>query len=187
MTPRYEATITNETNWVRSSYLYGVLFASGAAAVVGVVLAAMSVVTIVNPQSGMSGWERVFVGVPTVLDEGLDLAEEYLTGQRQLPRYCTDDLAEDDPDYEWCERIRDELAQPLIPEEADEAVGLIRDETLRQIRHGSIGRLVVGVVVSLAAVLVFRRHARLSVLYADRGPAPEPTAITASTPPPPPV
>lgn len=175
MAQSYEASIEHESTWARSVYVYGVLLGSGIAAVAGLVLSALAVVTLINPQSGMSGWERVLVGVPTVLDEGLDIAEEYFAEQRGgMPDYCTADMTEDDPDFMWCEDIREELASPIVPEEADQAIALVRDETLRQIRHGSIGRLVIGIVVFVAGALIFMRHKKLVALYG--GPADEPPA-----------
>lgn len=170
MADGYEVSTANESTWVRSLYVYFVLLISGVAGVGGLVLAALSVVTLVNPQSGMSGWDRVLVGVPTVLDEGLAIAEDYLSEQRgELPDFCTPDLTEDDPDYFWCEDIRQELSEPVVPEEADAAIALVRDETLRQIRQGAIGRLVVGLVVAVVGAAVFLRHKRLAALYAKPG------------------
>lgn len=193
MAQRYEASIEHESTWARSVYLYGVLLGSGIAAVAGIVVAAFAVVTLVNPQSGMSGWERVLVGVPTVLDEGLDIAEEYLATQRgELPDFCTDDLAEDDFDYMFCEELRASLESPIVPEEADQAIALVRDETLRQIRQGAIGRLVIGIVVFLAGALIFVRHKQLAALYAAPAvpPAVDPPAAAPPAPsdvPPPPT
>lgn len=192
MAQGYEVSTVNEAAWARSVYVYGVLLASGIAAVAGLVLAALSVVTLINPQSGMSGWERVLVGVPTVLDEGLAIAEDYLDDQRgELPDFCTPDLTEDDPDYFWCEDIRAELATPIVPDEAEDAIALVRDETLRQIRQGSIGRLVIGVVVFAVGALVFLRHKKLVALYAKATPTPPEPApaplASAEVPPPPPA
>jgi hypothetical protein len=193
---RYQVTTANETNWVRSLYAYGVLLVSGLAAVGGLLLAVVSVVVLINPQSGMSGWERVLVGVPTVLDEGIEIAESYLEEQQgELPEYCTADLTEEDPDFEYCEFVRESMEEPVIPAEAEDAIALVRDETLRQIRHGAIGKLVIGAVVFVLAALVFRRHRGLVSLYGrdEDAPAPaRPVAATASedtapVPPPPPT
>jgi hypothetical protein len=191
---RYQVTTANESTWVRSLYAYVVLLVSGLAAVGGLVLAAVSVVVLINPESGMTGWERVLVGVPTVLDEGLEIAETYLEEDRDaLPEYCTEDLPEDDPDFEYCEFIRESIEEPVIPAEAEDAIALVRDETLRQIRHGAIGKLVIGVVVFVIAALVFVRHRRLVALYGRdddtpvRPVAATTSADTAPVPPPPPT
>lgn len=185
---RYEASIPNETTWVRSVYVYGVLLGSGVAAVVGVVLALVSTLVMINPESGMTGWERVLVGVPTVLEEGVDLAETYLDDQRgAVPDYCTDDLTEDDPDFDYCEMLRESMAEPVIPAEADQAIALVRDETLRQIRHGAIAKLLVGVIVFAVAALVFRRHQKLVALYGKDDSTAAPTVVTTPVPPPPPA
>lgn len=191
---RYQVTTANESTWVRSLYAYVVLLVSGLAAVGGLVLAAVSVVVLINPESGMTGWERVLVGVPTVLDEGLEIAETYLEEDRgALPEYCTEDLPEDDPDFEYCEFIRESMEEPVIPAEAEDAIALVRDETLRQIRHGAIGKLVIGLVVFVIAALVFRRHRGLVSLYGRDDETPvRPVAATTSVdtapvPPPPPT
>lgn len=170
-------------------YAYGVLMVSGVAAAAGLVLAAVSTLVVINPSSGLSGWERVLVGAPTVLDEGLELAEAYLDDQG-LPDACTGTLPEDDPDFEWCADLEAQAAEPIVPEETDQAIALVKEETLRQVRQSAIARLVAGAVVFVIAAVVFSRHRRLVSLYGQDGQIVTSGATVTSAsevPPPPPA
>jgi hypothetical protein len=172
--------VGNESNWVRSLYVYGVCLISMLVVLVGAALTASSAVTIISPSTGLtSGWERVLVGGTSVVEEGVKIAEEYMStqqGDMSLPEFCEGTVAEIDREY--CASLAEDIAtagdEPVIPVEVNDAITLVRDEVLHQVRMAAIGRLVIGVVVVALGILVFRRHRGLTALY-QSAPKPPPT------------
>jgi len=170
--------VGNEASWVRTLYVYVVCLISMLVVLIGAALAASSAITIISPSTGLtSGWERVLVGGTSVVDEGVKIAEEYMStqqGEMSLPDFCEGVVAESDEEY--CASIAADMEtagdEPVIPVEVHDAISLVRDEVLHQVRMAAIGRLVIGLVVVALGVLVFRRHKGLTALYLG---APKPT------------
>jgi len=153
---------------------------------IGAALTASSAVTIISPSTGLtSGWERVLVGGTSVVEEGVKIAEEYMStqqGEVTLPEFCEGVVAESDEEY--CASITEEMEaagdEPAIPVEVNNAISLVRDEVLHQVRMAAIGRLVIGLVVVVLGALVFRRHKNLAALY-QAAPKPTPTPVAPTT------
>ncbi len=178
MAQHFEPSVGNEANWVRSLYVYVVCLISMLVVLVGAALTASSVVTIISPSTGLtSGWERVLVGGTSVVEEGVKIAEEYMStqqGEMTLPEFCDGVVAESDEEY--CASLSADMEaagdEPVIPVAVNDAISLVREEVLHQVRMAAIGRLVIGLIVVALGVLVFRRHKALTALYQN---APKPT------------
>lgn len=191
MARQFEPTVGNESNWVRSLYVYAVCLISMIVVLIGAALTASSAVTIISPSTGLtSGWERVLVGGTSVVEEGVKIAEEYLStqqGDMTLPYFCEGEVAESDEEY--CASAAEDIAtvgEPVIPAEVNNAVSLVRDEVLHQVRMAAIGRLVIGLIVVALGLLVFRRHKGLTALYQD-APKPPSTPVASTLVPAPPM
>jgi hypothetical protein len=173
----FEPTVGNEANWVRSLYVYVVCLISMLVVLVGAAVTVSSAVTIISPSTGLtSGWERVLVGGTSVVEEGVKIAEEYLQSQQGLPDFCEGEV--DEIDKEYCDSLAEDMAtagdEPVIPVAVNDAIAVVRDEVLHQVRMAAIGRLVIGLIVVVLGLLVFRRHKGLTALYQG---APKPTAV----------
>ncbi len=184
MAQQFEPTVANEANWVRSLYVYAVCLISILMVLVGAAVAASSVVTIASPSTGLtSGWDRVLVGGTSVVEEGVKIAEQYMESQQnELPYFCEGEVAQEDVEY--CADIVDEIEagadEPIIPVEVHNAITLVKDEVLHQVRMAAIGRLVMSLVVVALGVLLFLRHKGLTAIYqAAPKPTPTPSAPSA--------
>lgn len=160
-------TPADETVWVRSVYLFGACATGGILMIIGLVVTLSSLVAVATPDSALrDGWDRGLVGATEVVDDGLDIFDEFSQMQLEddFDRFCdrdTDDSFCDD----LADRIDDEVS--TIPDELTDNIGLIRDEVHRQIRVGAIAQLVGGLALAVIGFLLFRFHSRQVSIYGD--------------------
>ncbi|HUF97995.1 MAG TPA: hypothetical protein VMM60_07670 [Ilumatobacter sp.] len=188
MAQQFEPTIGNESNWVRSLYVYAVCLISMVVILAGAALTVTSAVTIISPSTGLSsGWERVLVGGTSVVEEGMKIAEDYMENQRgdmTMPEFCEGDINASDEEYcaSLAADMEDALSEPVIPDEVDNVIALVRDEVLHQVRMAAIGKLVIGLLVVGLGLVVFGRHKGLTALYQTGPSSSSPVPPAAPTP-----
>lgn len=155
----------DETPWVRSVYLFGACATGGVLMIIGLLVTLGSVVAVASPDSGLrDGWDRGLVGATEVVDDGLDVFDEFSRMQLEddFERFC-DGRTDDSFCEDLADRIDDEVS--TIPDELSDNIGLIRDEVHRQIRVGALARLVGGLALAVVGFLLFRFHSRQVSVY----------------------
>lgn len=153
---------------MRSIYLFGACATGGVLMIVGLLLFAGSLVSIVSPDSGLrDGWDRGLVGATQVADEGLVVFDEFTQMQLEddFDRLC--DRGADDP---FCEDLADRIEEEAsaIPDELTDSIALIRNEVHRQIRVAAIAKLVAGLALAIIGFVLFRLHSRHVTVYARK-------------------
>ena len=159
----------DESPWVRSVYLFGACATGGVMIIAGLLVAIGSLVSVITPDAGLrDGWDRGLVGLTEVADNGLNAFDEFSrsSSQDQYDQLC-DDAESDDS---FCNDLQDQLDndESTIPVEVTDSIGLIRDEVHRQIRISAIAKLVGGLAVAAAGLLLFRFHSKQVTVYARR-------------------
>lgn len=169
-----------ESVTVRSIYLYGVLAVALAAIVVGAAMSAMSLFRVIAPDAGhRDTLDRASVGVADIVDQ---VAGRWLDdGSGQVPsieEYCAgwpgDDAsvgeqmgvaADCAADYQAFIDQVDGAASTSPAQVVSAVTGAVRDEVNSQIRWTAFGKLVEGIAVGIAGLIVFRRHRPLVEAY----------------------
>lgn len=168
-----------ESVTVRSVYLYGVLAAALAAIVVGAAMSAMSLFRVIAPDAGhRDTLDRASVGIAGIVDQ---VAGRWLEdGSGQVPsieEYCAgwpgDDAsvgeqmgvaADCATEYQvFIDQVDGVSTSPT--QMVSVVTGAVRDEVNSQIRWTAFGKLVEGIAVGIAGLMVFRRHRPLVEAY----------------------
>jgi hypothetical protein len=168
----------DETSWVRSTYLYLMCIASVALVVVGLGSVAAGLVHAVAPDLGQRDTlDRVGIGLSNVAADVVDLVGE--AQQESIERFC-EDITDSDDDFDDCVDDQQSFNDDSL-DSIQQGIAGVRDELRGQIRSSSIDRILRGIVLTVAGIVVFRIHGRRTELFAD-GLMPKPP-----TPPQPPA
>ena len=156
----------DETTWVRSVYLYVMCAVSVALVGLGAVGFATGVVHAVAPDLGhRDTLDRVGIGLSNIGSDVVDLfGEGQLDGIRE---YC-EDITDDQSELEEC--IEEEQSFESDGEELGsirKGIGSVESELRSQIRNSSVDRMIKGILMVVAGVVLFRIHGKRTQLFAD--------------------
>ncbi len=173
-----------ETSWVRSVYLYVMCAVSLALVLAGLGATAVGLVHTVAPDLGhRDTLDRVGIGLSNIGNEVVDIFGE--AQDAGVEEFC-EDVTDSESDFEEC--LEDEQT---VPDDSmgqiQKGIGEVKQELRSQIRNNSIDRMIRGLIMVGAGVILFRIHGRRTELFADglmpKQPGPEPSAPEAAVPP----
>lgn len=173
--------MSTEASWVRSVYLYLMCAVSVALVGVGAVMAVVGLVHTIAPDLGHRDTiDRVGIGLANVASSVVDLmGEGQLDGAES---YC-EDVTDNEDDFQQCVEEEQSFNGGDEMESIQDGIGEVKDELRSQIRYSSIDRLIQGLLMVGAGVLLFRIHGRRTELFADglvpRAPTPGPDTTSA--------
>lgn len=165
-----------ETTWARSVYLYVMCAVSIALVGFGSVAFAIGLVHTVAPDLGhRDTLDRIGIGLSNVGSEVVGLMDD--TQLRGIEEYC-EDVTTGNREFEDCleeeQSFQDDSFGAI-----NDGIREVRDELRTQIRNNSIDRMIRGLLLVGAGVLLFRIHGRRTELFAD-GLVPRPPAAPAA-------
>jgi hypothetical protein len=173
---------------VRSVYLYVMCAVSLALVLLGLGAAAVGLVHTVAPDLGhRDTLDRVGIGLSNVGSDIVDIFNE--SQEDQAVDFC-EEVTDNESDFDDC--VQDEQTVPDDSmRQIQQGIGEVKQELRSQIRNNSIDRMIRGLLMVAAGVVLFRIHGRRTDLFADglmpKGPDPEPAPPVAPLPPPEPL
>jgi hypothetical protein len=172
-------------------YLYVMCAVSVALVLAGLGATAVGLVHTVAPDLGhRDTLDRVGIGLANIGGEVADIFGEAQAGGAE--EFCRD-VTDNESDFDDC--VQD---QQTVPDDSmdqiQQGIGEVKQELRSQIRNNSVDRMIRGLLMVAAGVVLFRIHGRRTELFADglglrrptaAGDGP-PTALEPLPPPPPP-
>jgi hypothetical protein len=178
-----------EDSWVRSVYLYAMCAVSIALVGMGAVGVAVGAVHTVAPDLGhRDTLDRVGIGLSNIGAEVVGLFDEAQLGS--IESYC-EDVTDNESDFDDCVDDEQSFSGDAMGS-IEEGIGEVKQELESQIRSNSIDRMIRGLLMIAAGVVLFRIHGRRTELFADglvpsKPASREPEPAAPPIPPPPPA